>query len=172
MGLATLNVFVSGIDDPCTVDPRTWYVTIYDCDGNVVEHCGRRYVVLPAKCGHLEVTLPPGCYRVTAVWGFTVVKPGLVYHANHFTDSAIVQVCCNQMTCVKLFNPSAHRCGFIYLRALHDLLAQKAIPPKLVEAAEAAITAINKHLGQPEKPFELGHYEEIVKLVKKQEKPS
>lgn len=28
MGMAKLNVFVSGMDDPCGVDSRTWYVTI------------------------------------------------------------------------------------------------------------------------------------------------
>lgn len=169
MGMATLNIFVSGIDDPCGLDSRTWYITIYDCDGNVLEWCGTRYVVLPAECGHLEVKVPPGCYYIKAVWGFTVVTPGLVYRVNHFTDAAIVCACCEETTCVKLFNPSAHRCGYIYVRALRDLVAQKAIKPELARQGEELIKAINDQLGGPKKLFELGHEEEIERLIKQQE---
>lgn len=32
MGMAKLNAWISGMDDPCSVDNRTWYVTIYNCD--------------------------------------------------------------------------------------------------------------------------------------------
>ena len=135
MGMAKLNIFVSRIDDPCKISRRTWYVTIYNCDGSVLSHCGRRYVVLPARCGHLEVDVPPGCYYIKAVWGYRQVGPG-VYRANHFTDAAIIQACCEQTTCVKLFNPSIHRCGFIYALALRDLAAQKLIDPALAERAE------------------------------------
>ncbi len=170
MGLSTLNVFVSGIDDPCSVDNRTWYITIYNCDGSVLEWCGKRYVVMKAPCGHLEVKLPPGCYYVKAVWGFTVVLPGLVYRANHFTDAGIVTLCCDQHACVKLFNPSAHRCGYIYVRALQDLVAQKAIAGDLVGNVEEAVEEINKQIGRPGRPFELGHEEEIRKFVDKQER--
>lgn len=169
MGMAKLNIFVSGIDDPCGVDNRTWYVTIYDCDGNVLDWCGKRYVVLRAECGHLHVDVPPGCYYIKAVWGFVVVIPGLVYRVNHFTDAAIVTACCEETTCVKLFNPSAHRCGYIYVRALRDLVAQKAIGPELAAGVEEAVEAINQQLGQPVKLFELGHEEEIERLVKKEE---
>lgn len=133
MGMSKLNVYVSGIDDPCKIDPRTWYVTIFNCDGSVLEFCGKRYVVLPAPCGHLEVDVPPGCYYIKAVWSFVVVTPRLVYRANHFTDAAIVQACCEHTTCVRLFNPSVHRCGFIYVRALHDLANQKAIEAPLAD---------------------------------------
>ncbi len=170
MGMSKLNVFISGIDDPCTIDDRTWYVTIYNCDGSVLEYCGKRYVVLPARCGHLEIDVPPGCYRIIAVWGFTVITPGLVYRANHFTDSAIVSTCCEQTTCVKLFNPSAHRCGFIYVRALRDLVAQKAIAPELAKQAEETIEEINEQLGRPQKLFELAHMDEIKELVTREEK--
>jgi len=169
MGMAKLNIFVSGIDDPCGIDDRTWYVTIYDCDGNVLEWCGRRYVVMRARCGHLEVEVPPGCYYIKAVWGFTIIIPGLVYRVNHFTDAAIVTACCEQTTCVKLFNPSAHRCGYIYVRALRDLVAQKAIDPALAGQVEEAVEAINQQLGRPLKLFELGHEDEIERLINEQE---
>ncbi len=170
MSLSHLSVFVSGIDDPCSVDNRTWYVTIYNCDGSVLEWCGKRFVVMPAPCGHLQVDVPPGCYYIKAVWGFTVVTPGLVYRANHFTDAAIVQACCDQTTCVKLFNPSAHRCGFIYVRALQDLVAQKAIDPGLADQVGGAVKEINEQIGRPGRPFELGHLDEIRELVAEQEK--
>lgn len=169
MGMATLNIFVSGIDDPCGFDSRTWYITIYDCEGNVLQWCGKKYVVLRAECGHLEVKVPPGCYYIKAVWGFTVVTPGLIYRVNHFTDAAIVTACCEETTCVKLFNPSAHRCGYIYVRALRDLALQKAIRPELARQAEEVIGVINEQLGRPGKLFELGHEEEIERLVKEQE---
>ncbi len=169
MGLAKLNVFVSGVDDPCSVDNGTWYVTIYDCDGNVLQWCGRKYVVMRAPCGHLEVEIPPGCYYIKAVWGFVVVTPGLVFRVNHFTDAAIVQACCEKTTCVKLFNPSAHRCGYIYVRAIRDLVQQKAIKPEVARQAEAALQAVLEQLPRPIKEFELGHEEEIVNLVREQQ---
>lgn len=166
MGMAKLNVFVSAMDDPCGISSRTWYVTIYDCDGNVLDWCGRRYVVMPARCGHLEVKVPPGCYRVIAVWGFTIVNPGFVYRVNHFTDSAIVTACCEETECVKLFNPSAHRCGFIYVRALRDLVNQEVIDREEADQVERAVGEINKRLGEPEKLFELGHLDEIEEGVR------
>ena len=167
MGMAKLNVWVSDIDDPCSISNRTWYVTIYDCDGRVLEWCGKRYVVLPAKCGHLEVELPPGCYRVNAVWSFSV-GGGIIY-VNHFTDSAVVQVSCDQTACVKLFNPSTHRCGTILLRAVRDLLEQKAIRPALPRQVETTLNELLQQLPRPVKGFELDHLDEIEKLVREQE---
>lgn len=164
MGLSKLNVYISGIDDPCSVDQRTWYVIIYDCDGRVLNHCGKRYVVLPAKCGHLEVELPPGCYYVKAVWGYTSLGRG-VYRANHFTDAGIVQVCCGQDACIKLFNPSAHRCGYIYSLALRDLVAQKVVGKRAFAQFEEANREIIAQIGEPVKLFELGNNDEIEKAV-------
>ncbi len=168
MGMSKLNVWVSAMDDPCGIDNRTWYVTIYDCDGNVLEWCGRRYVILPAKCGHLEVEVPPGCYYLKAVWSFSIL--GGLIHVNHFTDAAIVQACCGQTVCVKLFNPSVHRCGIILLRAIRNLVQQKAVKPELAKQHEAALNAVLALIPKPVKGFELDHLDEIEKLVKEQEK--
>jgi len=169
MGLSKLNVYVSGIDDPCGIDNRTWYITIYNCDGTVLEWCGKRYVVLKAACGHLEVDVPPGCYYIKAVWGYTVITPGLVYRANHFTDAGIVTVCCDSHVCVKLFNPSAHRCGYIYVRAAKDLANAREINDAQFNAVDAAIRAVNNAIPAPAKLFELGHEDEIQRLVAEQE---
>ncbi len=169
MGLARLNIFVSGLDDPCRVSNRTWYVTIYNCDGSVLEWCNRRYVVLRAPCGHVQVRVPPGCYYIKAVWSYTVVEPNRIYRANHFTDAAIVTACCEQVSCVKLFNPRAHRCGLIYVQALQDLVRQKAIDPDQAKRAIEAVHGTAEAIGAADKPFELGHLDEIEELVRRQE---
>ena len=167
MGMARLNVWISAMDDPCGIDNRTWYVTIYDCDGNVLEWCGRKYVVLPAKCGHLEVEVPPGCYYLKAVWSFRFL--GGIFYVNHFTDAAIVQAVCDQTACVKLFNPSIHRCGIILLRAVRDLVQQKGVKPELARQLEATLNAVLANVPRPVKGFELDHLDEIEKLVREQE---
>lgn len=167
MGMGKLNVWVSAMDNPCGIDDRTWYVTIYDCDGKVLQWCGRRYVVLPAKCGHLEVEVPPGCYYIKAVWSFRLL--GGIYYVNHFTDAAIVQVGCEQTACVKLFNPSIHRCGTILLRAVKDLVQQKAVKTELARQHETVLNALLANVPQPLKGFELDHLDEIEKLVREQD---
>jgi len=166
MGMAKLNIWISGLDDPCSISNRTWYVTVYDCDGNVLEWCGRRYVVLRARCGHLEVDVPPGCYRINAVWSFHLA--GGIFYVNHFTDSAIVQARCDETVCVKLFNPSVHRCGKILLRAVQDLQLQKAIKPEVARPVEEAVDRLLQFVPRPAKGFELDHLDEIEKLVREQ----
>jgi hypothetical protein len=167
MGMANLNVWVSGLDDPCSIDNRTWYVTIYNCDGEVLEWCGRRFVVLRAKCGHLEVEVPPGCYYLRAVWSFSI-GDGVIY-VNHLTDAAIVQACCDHTVCVTLFNPSIHRCGVIYLRALEDAVRQKAVRPEAARALQEAMNPVLEVLPRPLKGFELNHLDELERLVREQE---
>lgn len=164
MGMAKLNIWVSAIDDPCGVDDRTWYITIFDCNGKVLEWCGKRYVVLPAKCGHLEVDVPPGCYYIKGVWSFRIGQ-GVIY-VNHFTDAAIVQACCEKTVCVKLFNPSIHRCGTIFLRAVNDLVMQKAILPEAARLAENGVNAVLNNVPRPLRGFELDNMDEIEKKVK------
>ncbi len=167
MGMSKLNIWVTDTDNPCAISNRTWYVTIYNCDGEVLEWCGKKYVVMKAPCGHLEVEVPPGCYRINAVWSFSFA--GGVFYVNHFTDSAIVQACCGEHQCVTLFNPSAHRCGTIYIRAIRDLLLQKVLKPELARQAEAAINDVLQFIPRPARGFELDHLDEIEKLVREQE---
>jgi hypothetical protein len=158
------------MDDPCSVSDRTWFVTLYDCEGRVFSWCGRRYVLIPAPCGHLQLDVPPGCYYLKAVWSFRVITPGLVFRVNHFTDAAIVTACCDQTTCIKLFNPSAHRCGTIYARAVNDLVQQQAVPAALGRQALNLTGEINEQIGPPERDFELGHLDEIDAFMEDQAK--
>lgn len=168
MGLAKLNIWVSGQDDPCSVDNRTWYVTIYDCDGRVLNWCDRRYIAIPARCGHLAIEVPPGCYRISAVWSFSVT-PQAVFWGNHFTDSAIVCACCDEHVCVRLFNPSIHRCGAIFLRAVADVLQQRGIEPRLAQEVQGGVQKLLQVAPRPPKAFELDVLDEIEALVREQE---
>jgi len=169
MGMSKLNIWISTMDDPCGVDDKhLWFVTIYDCDGYVLSWCKKRYIVLPAKCGHLEVEVPPGVYYIKAVWGYSIA--GGAYYGNHFTDAAIVQACCDQTVCVKLFNPSVHRCGPIIIRAMKDLVMQKFTKVELAKKLEEQIKTILADIPKPKKGFELDHLDEIDELIKRQEK--
>lgn len=169
-GAAKLCICVSAFDEPCKIDNkcRLWFITIFNCDGTVLEYCGRRYSLMPTNTGCLEVTVPPGCYYIKAVtcWWFC---PRIHWH-NHFTDAAIVQAVCNTTTCVRLFNPSIHRCGYIYGLAVNDLVKQKVIKPEVGKQVTGAIDAVNKQVPPPENKFELGIEQEINELMKVQEK--
>ena len=46
MGLSKLNIFVSEIGDPCCISNDTWYISIFKCDGTVLDWCGHRYLVI------------------------------------------------------------------------------------------------------------------------------
>ena len=168
MGMAKLNIFVSELDDPCGISDRTWYITIYDCDGKVLEWCGERYAVMRAPCGHLEVKVPPGCYYIKGVWSYWRVRGG--YRANHFTDAAIVQACCEETTCVKLFNPSVHRCGLILLMALEDLVLQKVLKPAQLKTVAGALHGALKAIRKaPRRKFELGHPRDFDRLAREKD---
>jgi hypothetical protein len=166
MGLGRLNVFVSGLDEPCKIDNRTWYITVYDCEGRVFEWCGRRYGVIPARCGHLELELPPGIYTVLGVWGFGV-GGGHVF-GNHLTDHAIARICCGEHTCVTLYAPTAHRCGVLFDVALDVLQrhpGEGGPPAEAVGRAREAIREVLGHLPRPPHAFELGHLDELMKTL-------
>lgn len=164
MSLADLNVWVSALDDPCKISNRTWYINIYNCDGSILDWCGHKYAVLRAPCGHRHIRVPPGCYRINAVWSFRLGNG--FYYVNHFTDSAVVQACCDTHQCVTLFNPSAHRCGKIFLRAVNDALVQDALPKEAARAAEDGINQVLEHIPRPMRPFELDNLDEIEKRVR------
>lgn len=167
-GLAQLNVAVSELDKPCRKSGRTWYVTIWNCDGSILEWCGRQYVVMPAKCGHLSVKLPEGCYYVSAVWSFSETASG--YQANHFTDRALVTVKCNECTCVTLFNPHVHRCGSILVRAAGDLAADpgNAFNGAQFTALQAAIQPLLDAAPQLGAAFELDPQIDALAMLRQQ----
>jgi len=164
MSLAKLNVWVSALDDPCKISNRTWYINVYNCDGSILRWCGHEYAVIPAPCGHRTLHLPPGCYRINAVWSFRF--GGGFYYVNHFTDSTVVQACCDDEQCITLFNPNAHRCGRIFLAAIQDAVRQEAVPAEDARAAQDGIERFLKHIPEPTRPFELAIMDEIEKRVR------
>lgn len=104
MGLATLNVWIHDNQDTCKISDNTWSVVVTYCNGQVVEWCGHTFVE-PAKCGHAEFRLPPGCYIVR---GFQVVLTNLkpFRFLFFFTERTIAVVGCDDTACVHLFAPT------------------------------------------------------------------
>lgn len=117
--LSEVQFFVSQMDQPCKVDDRDWYITIFNCDGSLLKYAGQEYLVIHAPNGHASVSLPPGKYTAIGVWSYWTGPDGQ-YYGNHFTHEAIFQVCCTQHKCVWLYNPSIHTCGIVYDRAVQD----------------------------------------------------
>jgi hypothetical protein len=141
MGMAKLQIWFTAEGNPCTISERDdhdnlpWEVAIMHCSGQVLSWCGRRYVGLIARCGHLEVEVPPGCYVIRGGESMGVNPHGGIT-GNHLTDHAVVTACCDESTCVTLFAPSLHSCLFGFNAALagaiaHDRLDDAAGRPVL-----------------------------------------
>jgi hypothetical protein len=102
MGLATLNVWIHDQQDTCKISNGSWLVSVTYCNGEAVEWCGHTFLAEPAKCGHAEFQLPPGCYVVCA-FQWIPFKPFPLFF---FTEHAIVIVGCDEFACVHLFTPT------------------------------------------------------------------
>jgi hypothetical protein len=135
MGVGRINIWVSGVADACSTWNGSGRATVFDCDGVLQWPCGRfrtegtqwipvangEYRNLPFRCGHLEVELPPGCYWIVAGH----VSPGSGYiHLNYTTHVGIVQVGCDAVACVKLYNPSVRLCWNWFFTGLRVLAAR------------------------------------------------
>ena len=135
------------------------------CDGRVLNWCGRRYVGIPAPCGHVEITVPPGCYVLRGGENMGVDAHGGVT-GNHLTDHAVVTACCDESTCVTLFAPSLHNCVFGVRVALRAAMAVEKVPAELGEPALAALEAVAERL--PKSTFDhaaLRVMDELIKCV-------
>ncbi len=153
MSTATLNVWITEFSDPChimgnTPDPLdhemyNWFVHIVDCHGEPLVWCGRRYTFMPARCGHLEVQIPPGCYAVFA--GHSPSPGGRPPFGNRLTHIQVVRANCGDHVCVTLFSPDLWHCGTWFHEALRSqttVLATAGIEAKLVTAATDAVQAV------------------------------
>lgn len=149
MSTATLNVWVTGLGEPCRIEQRhQWYVHVLHCDGEILTWCDRRYTNLPTKCGHLEVDVPPGCYVVCATW-----SPGTdaQHLGNHLTHNAVIQVACGDHVCVNLFTPTAHHCGTWFVQGLRDAERAGRLQPGLADRAEEVVRELFRAV--PPDPF-------------------
>jgi hypothetical protein len=80
-------------------------VRIETCTGDFIKK-----VTIPAGQAHVEIEVPPGCYRVSG----HVCERG----TNEYTDTAMVMAGCNQKLCVNLIVPSVETCAQNLLVAL------------------------------------------------------
>jgi hypothetical protein len=147
MALSKLDVWITSQGDPCKISERDehdntpWVVAIWHCDGELLNWCGKQYYNLVANCGHLEVSLPPGTYVIRAADGMAIQPNGQI-SGNHWSDHAVVTVCCNENNCVTLYAPSAHSCGIGFLAALERMIVAKRIPADIGNPAVSALKKV------------------------------
>lgn len=153
MSTANMNIWVTGFGDPCHIeDKEQWFIHILDCEGKPLTWCKRTYTFLKAECGHLEVTVPPGCYTVFA--GHSPQGAGVPPFGNRLTHVSVVRLNCGDHACVTLFSPSMWYCGTWFAHAVQTQMAglQKAkIDRKLATNAVEAVRALLEKL--PVDPF-------------------
>jgi hypothetical protein len=161
MGMAKLNVWLSESENPCKISDRTHFVSIFTCDGRLLEYAGRKYFLIKADHGHLEVDVPPGCYYLLGASKEC---------ENAYTDAAIVRVGCGETACVTLWLGTLSRC----LRRLNAALRLPRTRERLGELvvpAQAAINSILSRLPIPVREFELAHLDETEKFVLRPAEP-
>jgi hypothetical protein len=169
MGLATLQIWFTAEGSPCTISERDehdnlpWQVAIMHCDGRVLNWCGRRYVGIPAPCGHVEVKVPPGCYVIRGGESMGVNAHGGVT-GNHMTDHAVVTACCDENTCVTLFAPSAHNCIFGVVAAIQGAVAFNKLAAEIATPALEALRVVAERL--PRSNFDYGAIPVMQELLK------
>jgi len=148
MSTARLNVWVTAVGDPCRIDnDHQWFVHVLHCDGRALEWCGRLFINLPTKCGHLETEIPPGCYMVCATWSPAPVTSGsqvITSLGNHISHLQIIRADCAREVCVTLFPPTFHWCGIWWLIAARELVETKAIQAAPAQRAIAAVEELLK----------------------------
>ena len=153
MSTANLNVWISNFGDPCHIqDTETWFVHILDCEGKPLKWCGKEYIFQPAKCGHLEIDIPPGCYAIFA--GHSAQGTGVPPFGNRLTHVQIVRVNCGDHACVTLFSPSLWYCGTWFAHAVRtqmEGLQRANVDAKLARNAVAAVEALLEKI--PVDPF-------------------
>jgi len=140
MSTANLNVWITDIGDPCHITDKEYFVHIVDCGGNPLEWCGKKYTFIPARCGHLQVDIPPGCYAVLASQG-----GGYPPFGNLLTHVQVVRANCGDHVCVTLFAPTGHFCGSWFANAVLYYLKTPGgvvLDPKLGNAAVQAVQAL------------------------------
>jgi len=147
MSTGNLNVWITGFGDPCHIeDKETWFVHFLDCEGRVVEWCNRRYSFIPAKCGHAQIEIPPGCYAVFA--GHSPQGQGVPPFGNRLTHVQVVRINCGDHACVTLFSPSLWFCGTWFAHAVLTQLGALEKAKVDAKTASTAVNAVQELLGQ------------------------
>lgn len=163
MSTAKLHVWITAIARACHIEDKDrWFVHITDCTGNPLVWCNKTYTFLEAKCGHLEIDIPPGCYTVFA--GHSPRGVGVQPFGNRLTHVQVVRANCGDHVCVTLFSPGISYCGTYFALAVksqYAALERANIDPKLARAAVTAVEALVAKL-EPE-PYALN----VLKAVER-----
>jgi len=162
--MARLNVWFAAMDHPFkkVAEPNVpiMKVNIYDMDGPF-RWCGRTYLALDAKCGHLEIELPPGCYLVAG----TVNAPW--EYPNYDTDLVKVDLCCDDHVCITLIPHHLHSCVWWTLTALQTHLAvgTAKLPREDMTAAINALAKLEPQIPKPRFATQLANPDGIRKQL-------
>ena len=175
MGTGKLNIWISEIQKPCKISQHRWWITIFDCSGDVLEWPqNHKYMYMPAPASHLEVELPPGKYRVMATGPIRFDRQPsghLLARFNLFTDSSIVHLKCSEETCVTLYPSSYHRCSSFLVLATKILLDNKVIPREAANNLIDAVHKVKEYLPKPTQGDETEEFlDELVAQIAEQEK--
>jgi len=144
MSTGNLNIWVLKSEgNRCLIEDKIpHWIYVVDCEGKPLVWCGKTYVELEMKCGHLELTVPPGCYFVGAVRNpFSAIYPKYRPFGNHLSHLAMVRINCGDHACVTLFDPTFHHCGTWFEKAL-DVNTTVGAAGELGAAMKAAKPAV------------------------------
>lgn len=144
MSTAELNIWITEPGRPCRITDNTFLVAIAHCNGEILEWDGREYVRLRADNGHLEVEVPPGCYHIRAARGIRFI--GDIYLGNWLTESAIVEVSCDEEKCVRLYSPAGKTCGRLFTLALQQFGEQMGVDDDLLNETLGNLEELNAQL--------------------------
>ena len=159
MGLAKINVWLTETDMPCKIYDRTFWVSIFTCDGKILNWAGKDFKLLEAPNGHLMIEVPPGCYYIRAA---------SIHCENSYSDSAVVRVDCGDKACVTLMLPSLRRCVDLVIEGLRLPIAREIVPEELLRPAVDTLTAISERIPTPTYEYELSYLQETREFLLKQ----
>jgi len=157
--MGEIDILIKDPSYPCAPYRRTghrFYVDIMHCDGSFLEWKGITYNNYPlAQRIHDQVKVPAGCYVVRAA----------ALCGNVTTQTAVVQVCCNEKVCVNLLATSPRFCFVTAMLALHPEIIRE-VPRDVLDNADDALGKVIEHL--PKVPIEPPA--DLVKELLKREK--
>lgn len=152
MSKAKLNVWITNRADACHIDDQNqYYVHITDCHGKPLTWCKEPFTFLPAKCGHLEIEIPPGCYTVFASQSKQPpADPKYQPFGNLLTHVQVVRANCGDHVCVTLFAPGMHYCGTWFKEAVKTYMDMQIFEVNRIDTklARNAIAAVEAFLGE------------------------
>jgi len=131
MGSSEIRILIKDPDYPCKPyrNPhKQFWVDIMHCNGDFLEWEGITYNRYPLKNKiHAQIKAPPGCYLVRAVGTCSNVS----------TQTAVIQVCCDQIVCVNLLVTNPRFCFTMARLALHPILLPNVPRDRILNAVEA-----------------------------------